>query len=70
VRAIIARSAFFWKRTRAPANTFSGGDGIPRLLPIRFPAERAKRSLNDLTAQYPKSVQAELARAELQKLPK
>jgi tetratricopeptide (TPR) repeat protein len=32
--------------------------------------ERAKRSLNDLTAQYPKSVQAELARAELQKLPK
>ena len=32
--------------------------------------ERAKRSLNDLTAQYPKSAQAELARAELQKLPK
>lgn len=32
--------------------------------------ERVKRSLNDLTAQYPKSAQAELARAELQKLPK
>ena len=31
--------------------------------------ERAKRSLNDLTAQYPKSAQAELARTELQKLP-
>ena len=32
--------------------------------------ERAKRSLNDLTAQYPKSAQAEMARAELQKMPK
>lgn len=32
--------------------------------------ERAKKTLNDLTAQYPKSVQAEKARAELQKLPK
>jgi TolA-binding protein len=32
--------------------------------------ERAKKSLNDLTAQYPKSAQAEIARAELQKLPK
>jgi tetratricopeptide (TPR) repeat protein len=32
--------------------------------------ERAKRSLNDLIAQYPKSAEAELARAELQKLPK
>ena len=32
--------------------------------------ERAKRSLNDLTAEYPKSAQAEMARAELQKLPK
>jgi len=32
--------------------------------------ERAKKSLNDLTAQYPKSAQAEMARAELQKLPK
>jgi len=32
--------------------------------------ERAKRSLDDLTAQYPKSAQAELARAELQKLSK
>ena len=32
--------------------------------------ERAKKSLNDLTAEYPKSAQAEMARAELQKLPK
>jgi TolA-binding protein len=32
--------------------------------------ERAKRSLNDLTAGYPKSAQANVARAELQKLPK
>ncbi len=32
--------------------------------------ESAKRSLKDLTAQYPKSTQAEVARAELQKLPK
>ena len=32
--------------------------------------ERAKKSLNDLTADYPKSAQAEIARAELQKLPK
>ncbi|MDQ3117864.1 MAG: hypothetical protein M3Q86_14880 [Verrucomicrobiota bacterium] len=32
--------------------------------------ERAKRSLNDLTAAYPKSAQAEIARAELQKMPK
>ena len=32
--------------------------------------ERAKKSLNDLTAQYPKSAQAEMARAELQKMPK
>lgn len=32
--------------------------------------ESAKKSLNDLTAQYPKSAQAETARAELQKLPK
>jgi tetratricopeptide (TPR) repeat protein len=31
---------------------------------------RAKRSLNDLTAGYPKSAQAEIARTELQKLPK
>ncbi len=32
--------------------------------------DRAKRSLNDLTAEYPKSAQAEIARAELQKMPK
>jgi len=32
--------------------------------------EEAKRSLNDLTASYPKSAQAESARIELQKLPK
>jgi tetratricopeptide (TPR) repeat protein len=32
--------------------------------------ENAKKSLNDLTAQYPKSAQAETARAELQKLPR
>ncbi|MEP7249470.1 MAG: tetratricopeptide repeat protein [Spartobacteria bacterium] len=32
--------------------------------------ERAKKSLNDLTAGYPKSAQAEIARAELQKMPK
>jgi tetratricopeptide (TPR) repeat protein len=32
--------------------------------------DRARKSLNDLTAQYPKTVQAETARAELQKLPK
>lgn len=32
--------------------------------------ERAKKSLKDLTADYPKSAQAEIARAELQKLPK
>lgn len=32
--------------------------------------ERAKRSLNDLTAEFPKSAQAEVARAELQKMPK
>ncbi len=32
--------------------------------------DRAKRSLNDLTAGYPKSAQAEIARAELQKMPK
>ena len=32
--------------------------------------ERAKRSLNDLTAAYPKSAQADVARAELQKMPK
>ncbi len=32
--------------------------------------ERAKRSLNDLAAGYPKSAQAEIARAELQKMPK
>jgi len=32
--------------------------------------ERAKRSLHDLTSEYPKSAQAEIARAELQKLPK
>jgi tetratricopeptide (TPR) repeat protein len=31
---------------------------------------RAKRSLNDLTAGYPESAQAEIARTELQKLPK
>jgi TolA-binding protein len=30
----------------------------------------AKRSLNDLTAGYPKSAQAEIARSELQKMPK
>ena len=30
----------------------------------------AKKSLNDLTAQFPKSAQAETARAELKKLPK
>ncbi|MEO5718746.1 MAG: tetratricopeptide repeat protein [Chthoniobacterales bacterium] len=32
--------------------------------------DRAKRSLNDLTAGYPKSAQAEIARAELQQMPK
>lgn len=32
--------------------------------------ERAKKSLRDLTAEYPKSAQAEIARAELQKMPK
>ncbi|CAN5398020.1 hypothetical protein BH20VER3_BH20VER3_04210 [soil metagenome] len=32
--------------------------------------ERAKKSLKDLTAEYPKSAQAEVARAELQKMPK
>lgn len=32
--------------------------------------DRAKKSLNDLAAQYPKSAQAEVARTELQKLPK
>ncbi len=32
--------------------------------------ERAKKSFNDLTADFPKSAQAEIARAELQKLPK
>ncbi|HXA10234.1 MAG TPA: tetratricopeptide repeat protein [Chthoniobacterales bacterium] len=32
--------------------------------------ERAKRSLDDLTAGYPKSAQAEIARTELQRLPK
>ncbi len=32
--------------------------------------ERAKQSLQDLTAGYPKSPQAELAQAELQKMPK
>ena len=32
--------------------------------------ERAKKSLNDLTAQYPKSAQAEVARKELEKSPK
>ncbi|MDQ3198883.1 MAG: tetratricopeptide repeat protein [Verrucomicrobiota bacterium] len=32
--------------------------------------EQAKKSLNDLTAGYPKSAQAEVARAELQKMPK
>jgi tetratricopeptide (TPR) repeat protein len=32
--------------------------------------DRAKRSLNDLAAGYPKSAQAEIARAELQKMPK
>ncbi len=32
--------------------------------------ERAKKSLNDLTAAYPKSAQAEVARTELQKMPK
>ncbi|MBA2436372.1 MAG: hypothetical protein H0V54_15055 [Chthoniobacterales bacterium] len=32
--------------------------------------DRAKRSLNELTAGYPKSAQAEVARAELQKMPK
>jgi len=32
--------------------------------------DRARKSLNDVTAQYPKSAQAEMARAELQKLPK
>ena len=32
--------------------------------------EEAKRSLNDLTVGYPKSAQAEIARTELQKLPK
>jgi hypothetical protein len=31
--------------------------------------ERAKKSFNDLTAQFPKSAQAEVARTELQKLP-
>ena len=32
--------------------------------------EEARRSLNDLTAGYPKSAQAEIAQTELQKLPK
>ena len=32
--------------------------------------EEAKRSLNDLTTGYPKSAQAEIARAELQRLAK
>ena len=32
--------------------------------------DRAKRSLQDLTAGYPKSAQAEIAQAELQKMPK
>ncbi len=32
--------------------------------------EGAKRSFNDLTAKFPKSAQAEIARAELKKLPK
>lgn len=32
--------------------------------------ERAKKSLHDLTAAYPKSAQAEVAQAELQKMPK
>jgi TolA-binding protein len=32
--------------------------------------DRAKKSLNDLTAQFPKSTQAEVAREELKKLPK
>ncbi|MEO6871151.1 MAG: tetratricopeptide repeat protein [Chthoniobacterales bacterium] len=32
--------------------------------------DRARKSLNDLTAQFPKSAQAETARAELQKLKK
>ena len=32
--------------------------------------EEAKRSLNDLAAGYPKSAQAEIARTELQKMPK
>jgi tetratricopeptide (TPR) repeat protein len=32
--------------------------------------EKAKRSLNDLIASYPKSAQAEIARAELQKMQK
>ncbi len=32
--------------------------------------DRAKKSLNDLAAQYPKSAQAETARAELKNLPK
>ena len=32
--------------------------------------ERARRSLEDLSAQYPKSAQAEIGRAELQRLPK
>ncbi len=32
--------------------------------------DRAKKSLNDLTAQFPKSAQAEIAREELKKLPK
>ena len=32
--------------------------------------EEAKRSLHDLTTAYPKSAQAEIARTELQKLPK
>lgn len=32
--------------------------------------DRAKKSLNDLTAQFPKSAEAETAREELKKLPK
>ncbi len=32
--------------------------------------DSAKKSLNDLTTQYPQSAQAEIARAELQNLPK
>jgi TolA-binding protein len=32
--------------------------------------DRARKSFNDLAAQYPKSAEAEIARSELEKMPK